>query len=353
MKIKLIVFISEVSSSDTDIPSDKAVDSNIVSPDALDNTDTVTSQPSPSNEKSNRRKDNLVPKSDYESKVSGSTTVEPERTLKGRKRKNEPISENDTSNDVQDRLYKKSVRKVSHQPMCATDHEDVPATNVSAEPEDVEPLPKSRKRGRIAKTRPEVVQDDANAQKDAILLSPDTSPPKKRGRKSKNSLVEENVVNIPVEVPSSASTECVKTEDLSTLRPMKPLKGRPTKQQQRLQEEEEERIRLTIKEFICGKCNLKIKSEKWDQHSKVHYGIYWRDGIDNPIVSVFENVAFLNKIIILFLIFIYQDMENTNQLVIHINKFLKNNKNAVLTCEKCKIIKKSAVGYLSHLEVSM
>lgn len=53
-----------------------------------------------------------------------------------------------------------------------------------------------------------------------------------------------------------------------------------------------------------------------------------------------------NPIVIIFL----QDMDDNSQLVAAINKCVKAT-NIVLKCAKCDLVKKSALGYLSHIEV--
>lgn len=49
---------------------------------------------------------------------------------------------------------------------------------------------------------------------------------------------------------------------------------------------------------------------------------------------------------------VVQNMDEQNQLMLAINRYLKLNKKASLTCGKCNLVKKSALGYLSHIEVN-
>lgn len=79
--------------------------------------------------------------------------------------------------------------------------------------------------------------------------------------------------------------------------------------------------------FTCGNCKESILATKWKQHTHDHYGLLWKEGIEQPI-----------------------DLSNTQAQAVALTKYMKLYKFPYLKCRQCEIKKKSAIGYLSHLE---
>lgn len=80
--------------------------------------------------------------------------------------------------------------------------------------------------------------------------------------------------------------------------------------------------------FTCGNCQQPIAESKWKAHEAVHVGVTWRVGIDEPI-----------------------DVDDTATVSRLMVRYMKQKKIQYLKCEKCGEKKKSAVGYISHIEV--
>lgn len=80
--------------------------------------------------------------------------------------------------------------------------------------------------------------------------------------------------------------------------------------------------------FKCGNCQLDVRQRDWKAHESTHLGVTWRIGIDEAIDV--DDSATQSRIMI---------------------RFMKNNKIPYLKCPKCGEKKKSALGYISHVEV--
>lgn len=134
-----------------------------------------------------------------------------------------------------------------------------PAVEASDSEDEMETeKPVKSKRGRKKKVIPVVVESDTDAASDET--------PKMSKRKA---LANKETPGTPLEIA-----------------PM-PLfkKGRPSKVELQQRIAIEKQIKQSVTEFTCGNCKAVIPAKAWNKHSKIHYGIYWRDGIDAPIVS--------------------------------------------------------------------
>ncbi|KAG4069006.1 hypothetical protein HA402_008317 [Bradysia odoriphaga] len=80
--------------------------------------------------------------------------------------------------------------------------------------------------------------------------------------------------------------------------------------------------------YVCGNCKEVIEAKDWEKHIKGHYGLSWRVDVDPPI-----------------------DMDNIHTMSSKVLNFIKKANIKILKCPQCKVEKKSALGYLSHLEV--
>lgn len=80
--------------------------------------------------------------------------------------------------------------------------------------------------------------------------------------------------------------------------------------------------------FTCGNCQQLIAHSKWKAHEAMHIGVTWRIGIDEPI-----------------------DVNDSQAMARTMIRYMKHKKIQYLKCEKCGEKKKSAVGYISHIEV--
>lgn len=202
---------------------------------------------------------------DDEATVAMSTAVQkPHRTRQTRRKNKHEIKQEDDSMDV--------IQDV---------HDSIETNPVQLEAE-----PKGR---RSRKPKPQNISDMQRPE--AIIESEvvETPPlPRKRGKTS-NSLTKE-----PDEQPS--------IDDLIQSLSLLNSQGRPSKADMALREKLEKQIRATMKEFTCGNCKKQIPIKSWQKHGTEHYGIYWRDGIDMPIVRTIDNnvLVFIQLMLFLF-----------------------------------------------------
>lgn len=80
--------------------------------------------------------------------------------------------------------------------------------------------------------------------------------------------------------------------------------------------------------FKCGNCQLEIRENRWKAHEFQHFGVTYRVGIDEAIDV--DDSATQSRIMI---------------------RFMKHNKIQYLKCPKCDEKKRSALGYISHVEM--
>lgn len=80
--------------------------------------------------------------------------------------------------------------------------------------------------------------------------------------------------------------------------------------------------------FICGNCQSEVTKRQWKAHESIHFGVTFRVGIDDPI-----------------------DVDDTGTQARIMIRYMKQNKIQFLKCPKCGEKKKSALGYISHIEL--
>lgn len=80
--------------------------------------------------------------------------------------------------------------------------------------------------------------------------------------------------------------------------------------------------------FKCGNCQLEIPKSRWKAHELQHFGVTYRVGIDEAI-----------------------DVDDAGTQCRIITRYIKHNKIQYLKCTKCGEKKRSALGYISHVEV--
>lgn len=163
------------------------------------------------------------------------------------------------------------------------------------------------------------------------LKTPQNVIPKRRGRKnieisedessqSANESINETIASTSQSVQSSNEpTNQLNENQIDEKTPRK--QGRP-------------RIKPLVEKppslitYTCGNCQIEVPQNKWKVHEATHIGVTFRIGIDDPIDV--EDPATMARIMI---------------------RFMKHNKIQYLKCPKCHEKKKSAVGYISHIEV--
>lgn len=80
--------------------------------------------------------------------------------------------------------------------------------------------------------------------------------------------------------------------------------------------------------YTCGYCNERIPHPKWKAHVGKHYGAAWRIGVDEAI-----------------------DISDNLTMTRVLNRFMKSSKMQYFKCDKCLEKKRSALGYISHIEI--
>lgn len=187
-----------------------------------------------------------------------------------------------------------------------------------------------------------------------------TNQVKKRGRKPKNRVTEIPIAeiydssvndNVPVEgnqlstqqiensqIPQEnasildaslpSTSQCtevpVNVGNNSNVSIIKPRgRGRP-----KIIKPQDDEVDNNSPKFICGNCQSAIPERKWKAHVATHLGVSFRVGIDDPIDV--EDSATMGRLMI---------------------RFMKVNKIQYLRCPKCDAKKKSALGYISHVEL--
>lgn len=120
---------------------------------------------------------------------------------------------------------------------------------------------------------------------------------------------------------SETETSAQSGQDDSISMPKK--RGRPRKSAATEIETNPDEPKIT-----CGNCQQEIPQSKWKVHEGTHIGVTYRVGIDEPIDV--------------------DDAQTQSRIMI---RYMKHNKIQYLKCIKCGERKKSAVGYISHVEV--
>lgn len=106
------------------------------------------------------------------------------------------------------------------------------------------------------------------------------------------------------------------------------LRGRPPKKQPAEDKMQTKVITTLSPYFTCGNCKESVEKKKWRAHESIHYGVTWREDVDNAIEL--------------------DDPATVNRLM---TKFMKATKLPYFRCPKCSEKKKSALGYISHVEL--
>lgn len=173
-----------------------------------------------------------------------------------------------------------------------------------------------------------------------------STPPKKRGRPRKSfGVFNETEAPHPSDIVETVHNETISSETSnisnvnehpsnSFVENKTKRRGRPSKKQ--LQEnttnqsikEENEMADATSPKYTCGNCKENVLQKKWKAHEAIHYGVTWRDGIDEAIDC--DDSAAVNRLMI---------------------KFMKAHKLPYFRCPKCSEKKKSALGYISHVDL--
>lgn len=135
-----------------------------------------------------------------------------------------------------------------------------------------------------------------------------------------DTIANENKLNesIPETSLSISMNEC------QTKRRGRPPKKQPTEDNKK----QTKAITTPSAYFTCGNCKESVDQKKWRAHESIHYGVTWRDGVDDAIEI--------------------DDQATANRLM---TKFMKATKLPYFRCPKCSEKKKSALGYISHVEL--
>lgn len=104
-------------------------------------------------------------------------------------------------------------------------------------------------------------------------------------------------------------------------------RGRPPKKQPAEDKMQTKAITTASAHFTCGNCKESVDQKKWRAHESIHYGVTWREGVDDAIEI--------------------DDQATANRLM---TKFMKATKLQYFRCPKCSEKKKSALGFISHVE---
>lgn len=184
-----------------------------------------------------------------------------------------------------------------------------------------------KKRGRPSKNA--VIDDEISSdssfnvpntsQEDHFRTPQENSVPQRRGRTPKTITVEEtfpSIILTPVDEVTFTS------DDSQSTQPTPKKRGRP----RLTPKPDHEQVNLV--KFTCGHCQAEVTQNKWKSHEATHLGVTFRVGIDDP--------------------FDVEDPSNMSRCMI---RYMKYNKIQYLKCPKCGEKKKSAVGYISHIEV--
>lgn len=159
--------------------------------------------------------------------------------------------------------------------------------------------------------------DSIISQEDSFK-SPQEVIPKRRGRKSKNAtnIESSNESQIEMETESSVDTTRLNYPSTSQVIVAPPRKRGRQKQC------------LDGIKYMCGNCETEIAASKWKAHMAVHLGVTFRRGIDEEI-----------------------DVHDSNTMARLITRYMKLNRVPYLKCPKCDDRKRSALGYISHVEI--
>lgn len=168
------------------------------------------------------------------------------------------------------------------------------------------------------------------------MKASETPARSQRGRKPKQTLmknyfsVRNNDLNKSENeiIPNtSVANESIPETSISMNETETKRRGRPPKKQPTDDKMQTKIINTPSAYFICGNCKENIDQKKWKAHEATHYGVTWREGVDDAIEI--DDQAIANRLM---------------------TKFMKATKLPYFRCPKCSEKKKSALGYISHVE---
>lgn len=173
-----------------------------------------------------------------------------------------------------------------------------------------------KRRGRKVKAKIENLNSTVNIeveQQNDAIIEPSPEIPSKRRRERQSKTLNQNV-------EIGESSILAQPEEVPEVQPKTP------KPRQRKKKVTDDSVDVTL--YKCGNCQQDIPPKKWKAHEATHYGVTWRVGIDIDI-----------------------DVEDQSTMCRLMIKHMKINKLQYLKCDKCGEKKKSALGYISHIEV--
>lgn len=159
-----------------------------------------------------------------------------------------------------------------------------PNTSTTTANEQTSVAKPPKKRRTVNNATPDITQSPSESDVDTTIDSTANVKPKgKRGGKPKNAPQNEKSFPMP-----SPAIKVEPVDDVFELKELLPLysKGRPTKSDTSYRAHMEKQLLLHCKIFKCGICKEEIPVHGWRKHGVEHYGVYWREGIDVPIVSI-------------------------------------------------------------------
>lgn len=209
----------------------------------------------------------------------------------GRRRKfpTSTESKEDSSNVITSSSATKRTSTRSKRSKIQIETEDNdPAENIALETLETADIPRESRRSR--KSRHEIKEESLPEEPVETTETP-IQPKGRRGRKAK-----------PVPIEQESPPQDISIELIDSAAIFATRKGRPTKdflQQRKLLEKQ---IKKSTAEFTCGKCKKVVLAKSWQNHGKEHYGIYWREGIDAPLVRKLTGIYLKTHQSIAFLI---------------------------------------------------
>ncbi|KAL0275136.1 UNVERIFIED_CONTAM: hypothetical protein PYX00_003092 [Menopon gallinae] len=181
------------------------------------------------------------------------------------------------------------------------------------------------------KSKPGDVREDAEHNKESVNDSAilEASPEKEEEPSVKRMKTEESEVKTQ---PRRRGRPPKKTDDSEVPEVVTKPKEKPVPEpkgkrgrKRTVPDDEEEPVKSAAEEVTCAKCSLKVKKHQFKEHNmKKHVGLSWIDG-ENPIDP--------------------NDEETVSRNVKQAFKFVKSG-----TCERCGVVKKSALGFISHVQ---
>lgn len=171
---------------------------------------------------------------------------------------------------------RKKVQTQQPEPLVSTDDEEPPPTKPKRGRKKKKALPE--------KVDASVANTSLEAKHTTDNETPKPKPAVRRPRGPKKAVVDEPDEPDP-DVPPMILDVSSNGMIFGELLPLN-IKGRPLKSELSRREKIELEIRKKIKFLQCGNCDEQVPIKLWKEHGRKHDGIYWRVGIDEPIVSM-------------------------------------------------------------------